>query len=97
MLTMELPGKRKWGRPKRRFMDVVREDMAVVEVTEEDTEEQMKMENPLWRPLTGEAERRRKQTSIGSNLMRCEESGPLQRCPKVPQSLQILLLQHHKC
>ena len=34
---MELPGKRKRGRPKMRFMDVVKEDMAEVEVTEEDT------------------------------------------------------------
>ena len=38
MLRMELPGKRKRGRPKRRFMDVVKEDMAEVEVTEEDTD-----------------------------------------------------------
>ena len=38
MLTMELPRKRKRGRPKRRFMNVVKEDMAQVEVTEEDTE-----------------------------------------------------------
>ena len=37
MLRMELPGKRKRGRPKRRYMDVVKEDMAEVEVTEEDT------------------------------------------------------------
>ena len=37
MLRMELPGKRKRGRPKRRFMYVVKEDMAEVEVTEEDT------------------------------------------------------------
>ena len=37
MLRMELPGKRKRGRPKRRFMDVVKEDMAEVEVTDEDT------------------------------------------------------------
>ena len=29
VLRMELPGKRKRGRPKRRFMDAVREDMAV--------------------------------------------------------------------
>ena len=36
---MELPGKRKLVRPKRRFMDVVKEDMAEVEVTEEDTED----------------------------------------------------------
>ena len=37
MLRMELPGKRKRVRPKRRYMDVVKEDMAEVEVTEEDT------------------------------------------------------------
>ena len=37
MLRMELPGKKKRGRPKRRFMDVVKEDMAEVEVTEKDT------------------------------------------------------------
>ena len=41
MLWMELPGKRKRGRPKRRFMDVVKEDMAEVEVTEEDTVDMM--------------------------------------------------------
>ena len=35
MLRMELPGNRKRGRPKRR-LDVVKEDMAEVEVTEED-------------------------------------------------------------
>ena len=38
MLRMALPGKRKRGGPKRRFMDVVKEDMDEVEVTEEDTE-----------------------------------------------------------
>ena len=38
MLRMELPGKRKRGRPKMGFMDVVREGMAAVDVTEEDTE-----------------------------------------------------------
>ena len=37
MLMMELPGKRKRRRPKRRFMGVVKEDMAEVEVTEEET------------------------------------------------------------
>ena len=39
MLRMELPGKRKRGRPKRRFMDVVKEDMAEVEVKEEDADD----------------------------------------------------------
>ena len=39
MLRMELPGKRKRGRPRRRFMDVVKEDMAEVEVTEEDADD----------------------------------------------------------
>ena len=39
-----MPGKRKWGRPTRKYMDAVREEMAVVEVTEEDTED-----NTKWR------------------------------------------------
>ena len=38
MLRRELSGMRKRGRAKRRFMDVVKEDMDEVEVTEEDTE-----------------------------------------------------------
>ena len=38
---MELPAKRKQGRPKRKFVDVVKEDMAEVEVTEEDTEDRI--------------------------------------------------------
>ena len=46
----------------RRYMDAVREDMAVVEMTEEDANDtdrtKMEVGNPLWRPLTGEAERR---------------------------------------
>ena len=33
MLSMKLPGKRKRGRPKRRFTDVIRKDMLVVGVT----------------------------------------------------------------
>ena len=37
MLRMELPGKRKRGGPKRGCMDVVKKNMAEVEVTEEDT------------------------------------------------------------
>ena len=36
MMRMDLPGKKKRGRPNRRFMDVVKEDMAEVGVTEED-------------------------------------------------------------
>ena len=39
MLRMELPRKRKRGRPRRRFMDGMREDMARAEVTEEDAED----------------------------------------------------------
>ena len=35
---MELPGKGNLEKPKMRFMDAMREDMGVVEVTEEDTE-----------------------------------------------------------
>ena len=55
MLTMELPGKRKRGRPKRRFMDAVREGMTAVEVTEEEAGERAD-----WQPPKGAAERRRR-------------------------------------
>ena len=62
MLRMELPGKRKRGRPKRRFMDVVKEDMAEVEVTEEDIECRS---NWRWKircgdPLMGKSRKRKK-------------------------------------
>ena len=36
MMEMELPGKRKRGRPKRRFLDVVKEDMREVGVKQMD-------------------------------------------------------------
>ena len=36
MMEMELPGKRKRGRPKRRFLDVVKEDMEEVGAKETD-------------------------------------------------------------
>ena len=32
---MELPGRRKRGRPKRRYMDVVKEDMRIAAVTDD--------------------------------------------------------------
>ena len=36
VLGMELPGKRRQGRPKRKFMDAVKEDMRALGVTDED-------------------------------------------------------------
>ena len=66
MLRMELPGKRKRGRPKRRFMDVVKEDMAEVEVTEEDIECRS---NWRWKircgdPLMGKSRKRKKKKKM---------------------------------
>ena len=62
MMQMELPGKRKKGRPKRRFLDVVKEDMGEVGAKETDVEDRK-----MWRMmihcghprLKGKAERRR--------------------------------------
>ena len=46
MIEMELPGKRKRGRPKRRFLDVVKEDMREVGAKE------MNVENrTVWRKI----------------------------------------------
>ena len=44
MMEMELPGKRKRGRPKRRFLDVVKEDMKEVGAKEMDIEDRK-----MWR------------------------------------------------
>ena len=46
MLRMEVPGKRKRGRPRRRFMDVLKEDMHVVGVKEADVEDRV-----AWRRM----------------------------------------------
>ena len=46
MMEMELPRKRKKGRPKRRFLDVVKEDMGEVCVKETDVENRT-----VWRKM----------------------------------------------
>ena len=48
---MELPGKRKRGRPKRRFMEGMKEDITEVEVTEDDTEDR---NNTIWKICCGD-------------------------------------------
>ena len=66
MMKIELPGKRRRGRPKRRFLDVVKEDMKEVGVKEMDIEDRK-----MWRImihcghplLMGKAERRRRRRS----------------------------------
>ena len=39
MMEMELPGKRRRGTPKRKFLDVVKEDMQEVGAKETDVED----------------------------------------------------------
>ena len=55
-------------------MDALREAMAVVGVADDDVETNaiMEMDNPLWRPLTEEAETRRRH-SVLSVLPRIEK------------------------
>ena len=62
MIEMAIPGKRKRGRPKRRWLDIVRKDMEMVGAREGD-----EVDRVLWRRLSrrgdpeqGKAERRRK-------------------------------------
>ena len=67
MLRLELPGKRKRGRPKRKFMGVVKKNMAEVtqiEVTEEDVGDRNK-----WRrksDVATPAEKSRKKKSCAA-------------------------------
>ena len=46
MMEMESPGKRKRGRPKKRFLDVVKEDMGKVGAKETDVEDKK-----VWRMM----------------------------------------------
>ena len=46
MMEMELPGKRKRGRPKRKFLDVVKKDMEEVGAKETDIEDRK-----MWRMM----------------------------------------------
>ena len=46
MIEMELPGKRKRGRPKRRFLDVMKEDMGKVGARDMDVENRT-----VWRKM----------------------------------------------
>lgn len=43
MQRFGLPGKKPRGRPKRKFMDVIKEDMRVDGVNEEDAEERIRL------------------------------------------------------
>ena len=47
MIEMVIPGKTKRGRPKKRWMDLVRENMKMVGAREED-----KVDQALWRRLS---------------------------------------------
>ena len=46
MMEMELPGKRRRGRPKRSFLDAVKEDMREVGVKETDVKDRK-----MWRMM----------------------------------------------
>ena len=46
MMGFKLPDRRPKGRPKRRFMDVVKEDMKLVGVRDEDEEDRVR-----WRQM----------------------------------------------
>ena len=71
MMEMELPGKRKRGRPKNRFLDVVKEDMGEVGAKETDVKDRK-----MWRMmihcrhprLKGKPERRRRSKPKGTQV-----------------------------
>ena len=52
-MRMELSGRRWRGRPKRRYMDMVKEDLRVIGAVEEDAFNEVGEDDPLQRPLTG--------------------------------------------
>ena len=50
MLEIDLPGRRKRGRPKRIFMDAVKEDMIEMGVTEEDAKDRVRWRSAVATP-----------------------------------------------
>ena len=59
MLTMSVPHNKKRGKPRRGFIDAIKEDIKVAGVNEENAmDREMKESDLLWRPLTRRAKRR---------------------------------------
>ena len=71
MLRLEVPGKRRRGRPKRKFMDVVRGGYAGDRCDRAGFQRQGEMEKDvlLWRSLMGAAERQRRIYSTRTPLV----------------------------
>ena len=70
MLEMELPGRSQRGRPKRRFMDAVTEDMQVVGIKSRRYREQVEMEtdDSLWQPLKRDKPNRKEEVVFDTNI-----------------------------
>lgn len=67
---MQLPGRKKRGRPQRRSMDVVKEEIKTVGVTGEEAKD-----DPAWRPVKGSSRKKKeKQKKVVSGLLRHEEA-----------------------
>ena len=75
MMEMELPGKRKRGRPKRRCLDVVKEDMKEVDAKETDVKDstvwRMMICYGYWLSLI-EGTGQKKKKEIARNLKLCQ-------------------------
>ena len=89
MMEMELPGKIKRRRPKRRFLDVVKEDMKEVGVKEMDIEDKdVENDDTLWPPLTngkGRKEKKKKNCFWNNFLKRTRQKQS--SFPKQPLSV----------
>ena len=92
MLEMVLPGKRRRGRPKRRYMDSIREDIREVVAKEADTQNRTR-----WRALVNkievESQRRMHDNYIEvqlnenhSSMTSLETFGPLQKAANLKQN-----------
>ena len=71
MMEMKLPGKRKRGRPKRRFLDLVKEDTGEVGAREKDIKNRTLWKNMIrcgYRWLKGKAERRRRSKKLFEDI-----------------------------
>ena len=70
MMRLELPARRSRGRPKKRFMNVVKEDVKLVGVTEKDAEDRVR-----WRQmiLCGETLKRTAESKEKDTFWSCDQ------------------------
>ncbi|KAK3506431.1 hypothetical protein QTP70_002157 [Hemibagrus guttatus] len=84
MLDMGLPGRRQRGRPKRRYMDGINEDMKLVGASVEDAEDRDRWREMITPEGKSRKKKKKRQGTYGiGDLLRFLSAEPLKLCQKI--------------